>query len=104
MKSGHASSRRRQTLPGIPGVYVLLFCDLVRQLGYDEQWLLEGLEPSRADLLAPDSRVSVADAAQVLHRGLAVAGRANRLQSRATTWGPQAWWVVARRTTSSRPS
>ncbi len=74
MKSGHASSRRRQTLPGIPGVYVLLFCDLVRQLGYDEQWLLEGLEPSRVELLAPDSRVSVADAAQVLHRGLAVAG------------------------------
>lgn len=74
MKTGLSSSRRRQTLPGIPGVYVLLFCDLVRQLGYDDQRLLEGLELDRTQLLAPDSRASVTDAAQVLHRGLAVAG------------------------------
>ncbi|MGB4342062.1 MAG: AraC family transcriptional regulator ligand-binding domain-containing protein [Moraxellaceae bacterium] len=74
MKSGQTSTRRRQALPGIPGIYVLLFCDLVRQLGYDDRRLLEGLELQRSQLLAPDARVSVADAAQVLHRGLAIAG------------------------------
>ena len=74
MKSGQSSSRRRQPLPGIPGVYVLLFCDLVRQLGYDEHRLLDGLGLQRAQLLGADARVSVADAAQVLQRGLALAG------------------------------
>lgn len=74
MKSGQSSARRRQTLPGIPGVYVLLFSDLLKQLGYDESRLFEGLELDRTQLLAADARVSVADAAQVLHRGLGVAG------------------------------
>ena len=74
MKQGSSSSRRRQTLPGIPGVYVLLFCDLVKQLGYDEKRLFEGLALDRAQLLAADARVSVTDAAQVLHRGLGLAG------------------------------
>lgn len=69
-----SSPRRRQTLPGIPGVYVLLFCDLVKKLGYDDRYLLDGLALNRTQLLAGDARVSVADAAQVLHRGLGLAG------------------------------
>lgn len=55
-------------------MYVLLFCDVLKQLGYDEGRLLEGMELDRAQLLTSDSRVSVVDAAQVLKRGLAVAG------------------------------
>lgn len=74
MKQGSSATRRRQTLPGVPGVYLLLFCELVKQLGYDEQSLLHGLEMDRAQLLAVDARASVTDAAQVLSRGLGLAG------------------------------
>ena len=58
MKQGSSTTRRRQTLPGVPGVYVLLFCELVKQLGYDERSLFHGLELDRAQLLAVDARAS----------------------------------------------
>ncbi|MDP2227008.1 MAG: AraC family transcriptional regulator ligand-binding domain-containing protein [Moraxellaceae bacterium] len=74
MKSGQSPARRRQTLPGIPGIYVLLFCDLLRELGYDESRLLDGMPFDRARLLQPDCRVQIEHGARVVQRGLLVAG------------------------------
>lgn len=74
MKSGQSPARRRQTLPGVPGIYVLLFCDLLRTLGYDDARLLEGLPFDRGRLLQPDCRVQLEHSALVLQRGLQLAG------------------------------
>ncbi len=51
-----------------------LFCDLLRQLGHDDDALLREVELDRAALLHPEARVSSSQAARVAERGLELAG------------------------------
>lgn len=74
MPEGQPARSPRTTLAGIPAVYVLLFADLLRDLGYDDAALLAELGLVRSSLLAPDARVAMSDAARLAERGLALAG------------------------------
>lgn len=74
MPEGQVARTHRTPLAGIPAVYVLLFADLLRDLGYDDAALLDDAGLVRADLLAPDARVALHDAARVAERGLTLAG------------------------------
>ncbi|MBQ0754090.1 MAG: AraC family transcriptional regulator ligand-binding domain-containing protein [Gammaproteobacteria bacterium] len=44
---------------GIPGIYLLLLCDVVKRLGGNDQDIIDGLGVTRSGLLQPDSRISV---------------------------------------------
>lgn len=59
---------------GVPGIYLLLLCDVVRRLGYEEQRVIEGLGVTRASLLQPDSRISMMTGFQAAQRAVAIAG------------------------------
>ncbi|MFN3712954.1 MAG: helix-turn-helix domain-containing protein [Alcanivoracaceae bacterium] len=59
---------------GVPGIYVLLLCDVLRQFGHDDGQLLAELGISRAGLLSPDSRIPVLLAHSAARRAIAMAG------------------------------
>ena len=59
---------------GVPGIYVLLLCDVLRRFGHDDGRLLNELGISRAGLLSPDSRIPVLLAHNAARRGIAMAG------------------------------
>ncbi|MCB1836398.1 MAG: AraC family transcriptional regulator ligand-binding domain-containing protein [Alcanivoracaceae bacterium] len=59
MQSGRQDNVTQTLYQGVPGIYLLLLCDVVRRLGVDEQEILDGLGVTRAGLLQPDSRISV---------------------------------------------
>lgn len=61
-------------LQGVPGIYLLLLCDVIKQMGHDERRLLEGLGVSREGLLAPDSRISLVTAYTAASRAVEIAG------------------------------
>lgn len=61
-------------LQGVPGIYLLLLCDVVRQMGHDDRHLLEGLGVTRERLLAPDSRISLVTAYTAASRAVRMAG------------------------------
>ena len=44
---------------GIPGIYLLLLCDVIKQFGLNEQDILFDMGVSRSDLLQPDSRITM---------------------------------------------
>lgn len=70
---------RERQMPGlllVPGVYMRVLADVVRQLGYDERPLYEGLKFTPAELASNDSRVFVTDAILMTERALALAGNA----------------------------
>lgn len=58
----------------VPGVYMRVMGDTVRQLGHDDRPLYEGLGFSRDDLQASDSRIFVTDAILMAERAVALAG------------------------------
>ncbi|MGC8119766.1 helix-turn-helix domain-containing protein [Marinobacter sp. VGCF2001] len=59
----------------VPGVYLRVLADAVRQLGYNDRTLYQGLKFTAEDLKANDSRVFVADATVMAQRALALAGK-----------------------------
>jgi AraC-like DNA-binding protein len=59
---------------GVPGIYVLLLCDVLRRFGHDDSQLLAELGISRAGLLSPDSRIPVLLAHSAARRAIALAG------------------------------
>lgn len=58
----------------VPGVYLRVLADVVKQLGYNDRSLYQGLSFSPADLASNDSRVFVTDAIVMTERALALAG------------------------------
>lgn len=71
------SGQRKKPLPlnpGVPAIYLLLLCDVMRGLGHDEAVLLEGLAVTRAGLLQPDARVPIAICHTACRRAVALAG------------------------------
>lgn len=58
----------------VPGVYLRVLANLVRQLGHNERALYEGLSFTPDDLKSNDSRVFVTDAIVMTDRALAMAG------------------------------
>lgn len=59
----------------VPGVYMRVMAETVRQLGYNDRSLYEGLSFSAEDLKANDSRVFVTDAILMTERALNLAGK-----------------------------
>ena len=59
---------------GIPGIYVVLLHDQLSALGLDAQVIWDQLPYRREQLLAPDSRLTLAQAQQVAERAVALAG------------------------------
>lgn len=64
----------QEAFQGVPGIYLLLLCDVVRRLGHDEQQVIEGLGVTRAGLLQPDSRIFLLTGFQAAQRAVALAG------------------------------
>lgn len=50
-------SGRAWFTPGVPGIYVVLLCDVLAELGHDPAPLLNELGLNRQDLLDPESRL-----------------------------------------------
>lgn len=44
---------------GVPGIYILLLCDVLRRFGHDDSRMLAELGISRSGLLSPESRIPV---------------------------------------------
>ncbi|WP_416391782.1 AraC family transcriptional regulator [Alloalcanivorax xenomutans] len=61
---------------GIPGIYVVLLCDVMKGLGKDPAALLGGVGESREQLLAPQSRVPLELAQRCAEQALDMAGSA----------------------------
>lgn len=59
---------------GIPGIYLLLLCDVIRQLGLDEQEVIHDLGVTRSELLRPDSRISMKTGHIAAQRATVLAG------------------------------
>ncbi len=74
-KSGQDNERRMLGLFLVPGVYMRVLAETVRQLGHNDRRLYEGLGFSAEDLKSNDSRVFVTDAMVMAERALAAAGR-----------------------------
>lgn len=72
MQSGRTTNPARYQ--GIPGIYLLLLCDVVRRYGVDEHMLLEGLGVNRNGLLQPDSRISVITGHTAAQRAVKLVG------------------------------
>ena len=72
MQSGRNTPSSRYQ--GIPGIYLLLLCDVVRRFGVDEQDLIEGLGVTRNGLLQPDSRISVLTGHMAAERAVKLVG------------------------------
>ena len=59
----------------VPGVYLRVLAETVRQLGYNDRTLYEGLDFTAEDLKANDSRIFVTDAVLMVQRALQLAGK-----------------------------
>lgn len=73
--SGPDRERQMLGLFLVPGVYMRVLADTVRQLGYNDRPLYDGLEFSPEDLKTNDSRVFVTDAIVMAQRALELAGK-----------------------------
>lgn len=73
--SGSDKERQMLGLFLVPGVYMRVMAQTVRQLGHNDKLLYEGLNFGPEDLQASDSRVFVTDAMVMTERALALAGR-----------------------------
>src|SRR5690554_744775 len=70
------TSGRAWFTPGIPGIYVVLLCDVLKELGHDPSPLLRELNVAREQLLDPDYRLPMERANLVAEIGLALVGEA----------------------------
>ena len=66
--------QNQNVLQGIPGIYLLLLCDVVNQLGFDEQDIIGDMGVSRDELLKPESRITMKMGHVAAQRGTAMAG------------------------------
>ncbi|MGO1749064.1 MAG: helix-turn-helix domain-containing protein [Marinobacter sp.] len=73
--TGPEKERQMLGLFLVPGVYMRVMAETVRQLGYNDRALYEGLNFGPDDLKANDSRVFVTDAMIMAERALALAGK-----------------------------
>ncbi|ASK33057.1 AraC family transcriptional regulator [Alloalcanivorax mobilis] len=69
-------SGRSWFTPGIPGIYVVLLCDVLKELGHDPAPLLRALDLRRDQLLAPECRLPMDRANLAAEAGLALVGGA----------------------------
>lgn len=74
MNSGQLRKRAPHN-PGVPAIYLLLLCDVMRGLGHDDGALLQGLGVTRAALLHAEARVPVAICHTACRRAVALAGQ-----------------------------
>lgn len=72
--TGPEKERRMLGLFLVPGVYMRVLAETVRQLGHNDRKLYEGLNFTADDLKANDSRVFVTDAILMAQRALDLAG------------------------------
>ncbi len=70
------TSGRAWFTPGIPGIYVVLLCDVLRELGHDPAPLLRRLGTGREQLLDPEFRLPMERANLAAEIGLALVGDA----------------------------
>lgn len=73
--TGADNERQMLGLFLVPGVYLRVLAETVRQLGYNDRQLYQGLDFTHEDLKANDSRVFVTDATLMAQRALEVAGK-----------------------------
>lgn len=73
--TGPDNERRMLGLFLVPGVYLRVLAETVRQLGYNDRKLYEGLAFTPDDLKSNDSRVFVTDAMVMAERAVELAGR-----------------------------
>ena len=73
--TGTDNERQMLGLFLVPGVYLRVLAETVRQLGYNDRQLYQGLDFTHEDLKANDSRVFVTDATLMAQRALEVAGK-----------------------------
>lgn len=59
----------------VPGVYLRVLADVVRQLGHNDRALYEGMAFTPQDLKSNDSRVFVTDAIVMVDRALNLASK-----------------------------
>lgn len=79
MNSGQSSSLSSQRpmaagQPGVPAIYLLLLCDVVKGLGLDDQLVIAGLDVDRTRLLDAQRRVSLQTCHLAACRAVALAG------------------------------
>ncbi|WP_223422395.1 AraC family transcriptional regulator [Alcanivorax limicola] len=60
--------------PGVPAIYLLLLCDVVKSLGFDDHQVIEGLGVDRSSLLDGQRRVSLQICHTAACRAVAMAG------------------------------
>lgn len=72
MNLGH--DKNAGLFQGIPGIYLLLLCDVIKQFGLDEQDIICDMGVSRSELLRPDSRITMKMGHIAAQRGTALAG------------------------------
>ncbi|MDF1821753.1 MAG: AraC family transcriptional regulator ligand-binding domain-containing protein [Alcanivoracaceae bacterium] len=61
-------------LHGIPGIYLLLLCDVMREFGFTDDDVIRELGVTRSGLLQSDSRISVLTGHVAAERATALAG------------------------------
>lgn len=59
---------------GVPGIYLLLLCDVIKQMALDDSTIIEGMGITRNDLLKPDSRITMGMGHLAAQRATAIAG------------------------------
>ena len=72
MSLGH--DKGQGLFQGIPGIYLLLLCDVIKQFGLDEQVIIHDMGVTRGDLLRPDSRITMKMGHLAAQRSTALAG------------------------------
>ena len=73
---GLGQSVQNGSFQGIPGIYLLLLCDVIKQFGYDDQDIIYDMNVSRSDLIKPDARITLKMGHTAAQRGTAIAGNA----------------------------
>lgn len=74
MQSGRTHTPPMTRYQGVPGVYLLLLCNVMRGFGFEDEQLLRDLGVTRNDLLEPDNRITIATGHIAARRAVALAG------------------------------
>ena len=61
---------------GVPGIYLLLLCDVIKQFGYRDEDIIHDMNVTRSDLIKPDARITLTMGHVAAQRGTAIAGHA----------------------------
>lgn len=59
---------------GVPGIYLLLLCDVIKQMDLDDSIIIQGMGITRNDLLKPDSKITMGMGHLAAQRATAIAG------------------------------